>query len=113
MRDIFTISAFNIDVERLFNFSRNIYHYRRERLNSDIIRLLIMKLCITRFELKNDWKIIKITINFISENIDSSDEKENDGKKNIDFLYINDDKLIFAFNHNFDDENEDKKNNDN
>jgi hypothetical protein len=72
-----------------------------------------MKLYITRFELKNDWKAMKTTMNFISENINSSDEKESDGEKNIDFLYISDDELIFTLNYNFDDEDEDKKDDDN
>jgi hypothetical protein len=72
-----------------------------------------MKFCITRFELNNNCKLIKTTINFISENINSSDKEKNKGKKNIDFLYISDDKSIFALNYNFDDENEDKKNNHN
>jgi hypothetical protein len=52
-------------------------------------------------------------INSISENINSSNKEKSDGKKNIDFLYISDDESIFAFNYNFDDENEDEKNNDN
>jgi hypothetical protein len=72
-----------------------------------------MKFYITRFELKNDWKIMKATINFISENINSSNKEESDGKENIDFLYISDDESIFALNYNFDDEDEDKKDNDN
>jgi hypothetical protein len=113
MRDIFAISAFDIGVERFFNFSRNIYYYRRGKLNPDIIRLFIMKLYITRFELKNDWKIMKATINSISENIDSSDKEKSDDKKDIDFLYINDDKSVFTLNYNFDDEDEDEENNDN
>jgi hypothetical protein len=56
---------------------------------------------------------VKATINFISENINSSDKEENDGKKDIDFLYISDDESIFIFNYNFDNEDENKKNNDN
>jgi hypothetical protein len=52
-------------------------------------------------------------MNSISENINSSDEEESDGKKNIDFLYISDDKSIFAFNYDLDDKDEDKKDNDN
>jgi hypothetical protein len=72
-----------------------------------------MKFYITRFKLKNDWKIMKATINFISENINSSDEEESDDKKNIDFLYISDDESIFTFNYNFDVEDEDEEDNDN
>jgi hypothetical protein len=72
-----------------------------------------MKLYITRFELKNNWKAIKTTMNSISENINSSDKEESDGKKNIDFLYISDDESVFALNHNLDDKNEDEENNDN
>jgi hypothetical protein len=82
-------------------------------LNPDIIRLFIIKFYITRFELKNNLKIMKTTINSISENINFSNKEENDDKEDIDFLYINDDKSIFAFNYDLDDENENKKNNDN
>jgi hypothetical protein len=113
VRDIFAISAFGIDIERLFNSSRDICYYRRGRLNSDIIRLFIIKLYITRFELKNDWKVIKTTINSISENIDFSDKEESDGEKDIDFLYISDDESVFALNYNFDDKDEDEKDDDN
>jgi hypothetical protein len=113
MRNIFIISAFGVDIERFFNFSKNIYYYRRGRLNPDTIRLLIMKLYITRFELKNNWKAVKATINSISENINFLDKEESNGKKDIDFLYISDDKSIFAFNYNFDDKDEDEKDNDN
>jgi hypothetical protein len=56
---------------------------------------------------------MKATINFISENIDSSDKEESDDKKNIDFFYISDNKSVFALNHNLDNENENEKNNDN
>jgi hypothetical protein len=56
---------------------------------------------------------VKISINSISKNIDSSDKEESDDEKNIDFLYISDDKLIFIFNYDFDDEDEDKKDDDN
>jgi hypothetical protein len=56
---------------------------------------------------------MKTIINSISKNINSSDKKESDDKKNIDFLYISDDKSIFALNYNFDDEDEDEKNSDN
>jgi hypothetical protein len=55
---------------------------------------------------------MKATINFTSKNINSSNKKKNDGKKDIDFLYINDDKLVFALNYDFDDEDEDEKDDD-
>jgi hypothetical protein len=45
-----------------------------------------MKFYMTRFELKNNWKLVKIPINSISKNIDSSDE-ESDGKK-ISIFFI-------------------------
>jgi hypothetical protein len=56
---------------------------------------------------------MKATINSISENINFSNEEESDDEEDIDFLYISDDKSVFAFNHDLDDENEDKENNDN
>jgi hypothetical protein len=55
---------------------------------------------------------MKAPMNFISKNIDFSDE-ENDGKKDIDFLYISDDKSVFIFNYDFDDDDEDEKDDDN
>jgi hypothetical protein len=56
---------------------------------------------------------MKIQTNFISENIDFSDKEKNDGKENIDFLYISDDEIVFALNYDLDDEDEDKNNDDN
>jgi hypothetical protein len=56
---------------------------------------------------------MKATMNFISENIDSSDKEESDGEKNIDFFYISDNESVFALNYDFDDEDEDEEDDDN
>ena len=58
-RDLLAISVSGVNIERLFNNSRDIYYYRRDRLRPETIRLLIIKLYITRFKLTKDLKTIK------------------------------------------------------
>jgi hypothetical protein len=50
-RDIFTIPASGAGVERLFNSARDIYYYRRGRLNKTAIQDLIIYRCISEFDL--------------------------------------------------------------
>jgi hypothetical protein len=56
IKDVLTISCFDVDVERLFNLTRNVITYRRDRLNSDIIETIMM----IKYNLNN--------IRFINEN---------------------------------------------
>jgi len=58
-RDLFAISVLGVNIKRLFNSFRDICYYRRDRLKPETIRLLIMKLYITRFKLAEDLKAVK------------------------------------------------------
>ncbi|KAJ5316459.1 hypothetical protein N7476_006766 [Penicillium atrosanguineum] len=53
-RDIFSIPATGAGVERLFNSARDIYYYRRGRLNSTTIQDLMMFSCLTQFEIEDE-----------------------------------------------------------
>jgi hypothetical protein len=70
-----------------------------------------MKLYMTRFELSNNWKIVKTQMNSISEDIDSSDENNNDDE-DANFIYISDEELDFVDNNDVDDKNENEKDGD-
>ena len=42
IKNIFSISAFNIDVEWFFNTARNVCHYYWNCLNADTIKIIIL-----------------------------------------------------------------------
>ena len=42
IKDILSISANNVEVKRLFNQNRDIFYYRRERLQTKIIKTLMI-----------------------------------------------------------------------
>jgi hypothetical protein len=71
----------------------------------------MIKFCMTRFELSNNWRVVKIQMNSISEDMDSSDENNSDDK-DADFIYISDKELDFVDDNDVDDKNEDKKDGD-
>ena len=103
IRDLLIIPAVGIGVERLFNSFRDICYYRKRRLNPDTIRLLIIKLCITRFELAEDLRVIKIELSYES---DSESDNNNNDDCDLDFRYINNNKtdnLTEDINNNYDD----------
>ncbi len=56
IKNVLTISCFDVDVERLFNLTRDVIIYRRDRLNSNIIETIMM----IKYNLNN--------IRFINEN---------------------------------------------
>ena len=102
-RDLLAIPAAGVGVERLFNSSRDICHYRKRRLNPDTIRLLIIKLYITRFELAEDLRVIKAELPYES---DSESDNDSDDDCDLDFRYISDnetDNLTEDINDNYDD----------
>ncbi|KAJ5378253.1 uncharacterized protein N7496_005662 [Penicillium cataractarum] len=51
-RDILSIPASGAGVERLFNYTRDIYHYRRGQLKPDTIKGLMLHHFLSKFELK-------------------------------------------------------------
>ncbi|KAL2694984.1 hypothetical protein AAEP93_011738, partial [Penicillium crustosum] len=57
-RDIISILATGAGVERLFNSARDIYHYRRGSLNLETVRDIILYMCTTRFDIKEEQRLI-------------------------------------------------------
>jgi hypothetical protein len=54
--DVLSIHA-GASVERLFNAARDIYHYRRGRLNAITIQELMMYLCTSKFDDKEEPRV--------------------------------------------------------
>ena len=42
IKNILSISAFNIDIEQFFNTARNVYHYCQNHLNADTIKIIML-----------------------------------------------------------------------
>ncbi|KAJ5288288.1 hypothetical protein N7508_011063 [Penicillium antarcticum] len=53
-----SIPATSAGVERLFNSTRDICHYRRGSLNLETIRDIMLYICITRFDIKEEQRLI-------------------------------------------------------
>jgi hypothetical protein len=51
-RDVLSVPATGAGVERLFNTTRDLCHYRRGRMKSETVEELMMFLCTTRFDLE-------------------------------------------------------------
>ncbi|KAJ5033214.1 hypothetical protein NUH16_003130 [Penicillium rubens] len=56
--DIMSIPATGAGVERLFNSARDICHYRRGSLNPETIRDIMLYMCTTRFDIKEEQRLI-------------------------------------------------------
>jgi hypothetical protein len=63
IKDVLTISCFDVDVERLFNLTRDVITYRRDRLNSDIIETIMM----IKYNLNNIRSINESEIVFLND----------------------------------------------
>ncbi|KGO69277.1 HAT dimerization [Penicillium italicum] len=55
-RDVMSIPATGAGVERLFNSARDICHYRRGSLSPETIRDIMLYMCITRFDTKEEQR---------------------------------------------------------
>lgn len=53
-----SIPATGAGVERLFNSARDICHYRRGSLNPETIRDIMLYMCTTRFDIKEEQRLI-------------------------------------------------------
>jgi hypothetical protein len=53
-----SIPATGAGVERLFNSARDVCHYRRGSLNLETVRDIMLYLCITRFDIKEEQRLI-------------------------------------------------------
>jgi hypothetical protein len=58
-RDILSVPATGGGVERIFNISRDICHYRRGSLKPETIRELMMHRCTTKFEAQDEFLALK------------------------------------------------------
>jgi hypothetical protein len=57
-RDFLTIATDGVGVERLFNTSRDVCHYRRSRLHPDTIEAIMLQICTDRFTINEEYKDI-------------------------------------------------------
>ena len=57
-RDFLTIATNGVSVERLFNSSRDICHYRRSRLHPDTIEAAMLQMCTDRFTINEKYQDI-------------------------------------------------------
>ena len=77
-RDIFSIPATGAGVERLFNSARDVCHYRRGSLSPGTIRDLMLFMCTSRFDLKEEQRAM---INeYLSYEEVQADREEKDTK---------------------------------
>jgi hypothetical protein len=53
-----SIPATGAGVERLFNSARDVCHYRRGSLNPESIRDIMLYMCTTRFDIKEEQRLI-------------------------------------------------------
>jgi hypothetical protein len=53
-----SILATGAGVKRLFNSARDVYYYRRGSLNPETIRDIMLYLYITRFDIKEEQRLI-------------------------------------------------------
>jgi hypothetical protein len=53
-----SIPATGAGVERLFNSARDVCHYRRGSLNPETVRDIMLYMCTTRFDIKEEQRLI-------------------------------------------------------
>ncbi|KAJ5260443.1 hypothetical protein N7505_009824 [Penicillium chrysogenum] len=88
-RDILTILATSVGVERLFNTTRDIYYYRRGRIKSETIKELILFLYSLRFDLKL-YKVKELKRFFSLNKIEVLREEKDEKLNDIEFKQISD-----------------------
>lgn len=87
-RDILSIPVTGAGVERLFNTARDICHYRRGSLKPETIRDLMMFMCISKFDVEDDQRML---INEYLSHQEKQTAKEEKSTKENDFDPISDD----------------------
>jgi hypothetical protein len=112
IKDVLTISCFNVDVERLFNLTRNVITYRRNQLNSNIIETIMM----IKYNLNNIRFINENEIVFLNNDESFANEVVVDFCDDLSFINENDENdEDYKANQNVeinqnDEENEDENN---
>jgi hypothetical protein len=105
IKDVFTISCFDIDVERLFNLTRDVIIYRRDRLNSNIIETIMM----IKYNLNNIRFINENEIVFLNNDESFANEIVIDFCDDLSFINENDEDNE---NDEINQDNEENENND-
>lgn len=90
-RDILSILATGAGVERLFNSTRDIYYYRRGRLNTDTIQDLIIYLYTSRFNFE-EAEYIFLKEFFSRDKVETANEEQNNSLYIYKFDPISDNK---------------------
>ena len=81
-RDVIAVAAAGVGMERMFNTSRDICHYRRGRLQPDTIRAIMIQICSDRFQIKEEYRDLvddldEAQTRQLVPDIDDQDDKEN------------------------------------
>jgi len=74
-RDVFSILSTSVGVERMFNYARDICHYRRNNLNDTTIQDLMIYMCLSRFNNEKE------RLAFIRDSLMSDEDTEEDGEQ--------------------------------
>jgi hypothetical protein len=102
IKDVLTISCFDVDVKRLFNLIRDVIIYRRDRLNSDIIETIMM----IKYNLNSIRFINESEIVFLNDDESFANEIVVDFCDDLSFINENDE------NDEINQNNEENENND-
>jgi hypothetical protein len=108
IKDVLTISYFNVDVERLFNLTRDVIIYRRDRLNLNIIETIMM----IKYNLNNIRFINESEIVFLNDDKSFANEIVFDFCDDLSFINENDENDEDDENDEVNQDNEENENND-
>jgi hypothetical protein len=86
IKNVLTISCFDVDVEQLFNLIRNVITYRRDRFNLNIIETIMM----IKYNLNNIRFINKNEIVFLNDDESFANEVVVDFCDDLSFINEND-----------------------
>jgi hypothetical protein len=86
IKNVLRISCFDVDVEQLFNLTRDVIIYRRDRLNLNIIETIMM----IKYNLNNIYFINKNEIIFLNDDESFVNEIVVDFCDDLSFINEND-----------------------
>ena len=101
IKDILSVSVSDVEIKRLFNQNRDIFHHRRERLQTKIIETLIILHIHTNRNSNNTDKILNTNDSKLNEQY-SKNELENDHRDIDVFVETNlQDEFYVSSNNDF------------
>lgn len=56
VQDFFSVPVSRVGVENLFSVTRDVCHYRRNRLAPETIEAIMLQMCVDRFEMKKEFQ---------------------------------------------------------